>query len=126
MQRWAQYINEDNLDIALNEWAEALINIPPEAIKEAINYCRDNLEWPPSIAEFRKYCQKYQGLPTIDEVLKQSIERNFYQPIVKIIFDKIGSWAFSHDSEKELRKKIENELFEISNQKQWMLLENKH
>lgn len=122
-QRWATFINETNFDIALFEWSEGLNGITRKAIKEALSYCRDNLEWPPSIAEFRRICLQSQGLPSTYEIMQLAIQRDFNQPIVKHIFDKIGSWAFSHDSESELNKKIEKELNNLSKNNKLFLIE---
>jgi hypothetical protein len=36
------------------EWATALYGLSKEQIKQAIDICKLNLAWPPSIAEFRQ------------------------------------------------------------------------
>ena len=43
-----------NYELAIREWQQALGDLKPAQIRTAIDYCRDNLQWPPSIAEFRK------------------------------------------------------------------------
>lgn len=65
-----------------------------------------NMKWPPSICEFLEICEQKSGMPTVEEVIQLAIRREFSHPLVKSIFDKIGSWAFQHDAEKDLRKKV--------------------
>lgn len=46
------------MDLARREWAEGLEDLSEEAMGRATQYCRDNLDWPPSIAEFRRAAQE--------------------------------------------------------------------
>lgn len=56
--KWANVIpNEDYLNAAKMEWGEALHDLTGEEIAKGIEYSRANLEWPPSIAEFRLICK---------------------------------------------------------------------
>lgn len=91
-----------------DEWAEGLDGIDPYSIKEALSHCRIKLEWPPSIAEFRKICAKICGYPSIEQSLQAAIRREFNHPIVAIAYDNIGAWAMKHDKEEILRKKFSN------------------
>lgn len=114
LQKWySNFLNERETIECAKNWQEALDGMPANAIKEAISYCRDNLEWPPSIAEFRRLCLK-QYLPSVDETIQKAIRRDFNNPIIHSIYLKIGSWDFSHDSEKVLKRKVKNELNNLS------------
>jgi hypothetical protein len=45
------------MQTAKAQWMEALQEFTAFQITSALDYCRDNLEWPPSIAEFRNLCK---------------------------------------------------------------------
>lgn len=104
--KWTSGLQDnESFLIALSEWKEGLRGIKSESMKLAISHCRNMLEWPPSIAEFRKLCLRADGFPSLDEIMQQGIRRNFHHPVVKIIFNKIER-AFKEDSEADLRRKI--------------------
>ena len=81
--------------------------IPQDIIEKAIKYCKMTFEWPPSIAEFISICEKESGMPSCDDVYQMALRHEFNHPMVKLVFESIGSWNFRNDSEKELRKKVE-------------------
>jgi hypothetical protein len=88
------------------EWHEGLIDINPKNLKDAISYCRNELEWSPSIAKFRKICQQIEGIPSPEECMQAAIRRDFYHPLIQKIFDKVTSWNMGRDSESDLLKKF--------------------
>lgn len=93
--------------MGLNLWAQSLAGIEVNVIKKALDFCRMNLEWPPSIAEFINICEEIVGIPSMDEVIRLCVARDFSHPLVKMVFDLIGSWSFSNDRERDLRQKVE-------------------
>ncbi len=105
--------DQESFAICLGEWMEGLQGIRPESMKDAIDHCRNCLDWPPSIAEFRKLCFQVAGFPSVKEIMDQGIRRNFENPVVKIIFDHLSA-AFRSDSEDSLRKKISDCLNDIN------------
>ena len=121
--KWTSAIAPEYLEIAISEWNEGLNEIPMAAIKEALAYCRINLEWPPSIAEFRNYCKKALGFPSVDEVIQLAIRGDFSNPFVKKLYDSIGSWSFRNDTVKELTKKI-NDIYQDCGNNQMLDLKN--
>src|SRR2546427_11615711 len=86
------YSTPEFIQVWWEEWSEGMAGIDPNHIKEGLSYCRLNLEWPPSIAEFRRICEKASGIPSADESLKLAIRREFNHPVIKLAFDKVGSW----------------------------------
>lgn len=44
------------IDAMADEWAEGLKRLTGEDIKRGIDHCRQEMPWPPAIAEFRKAC----------------------------------------------------------------------
>ena len=57
-RKWLdQYPNNTLTDLVRDEWAHGLDGIPVEHISRGLRVCRDEMQWPPSIAEFRDACQ---------------------------------------------------------------------
>jgi hypothetical protein len=105
------YHDEEFKDIWYSEWVSGLAGIDVSFIKDALDYCKLNLEWAPSLAEFRRICEKASGFPDPSEIMKAAIRGDFYHPIIKLIYDKIGSWEMKRATEKDLIKCI-NAIYE--------------
>lgn len=106
------YHTEEFISVWYQEWAEGLEGIKAEHIKKALDYCKMNLDWPPSIAEFRRYCEKVMGLPTLEEALQKAIRRDFSHPVIAITYEKIGSWNMTHAKEEVLIAKFKTAFHE--------------
>ena len=53
MDKWDRcFHSEEELAASKFEWSEGLAGMDGDAIKRAIEHCRLNIKWPPSIAEF--------------------------------------------------------------------------
>lgn len=99
--------DDESITIWCEEWSLGLQGIDPNHIRPAIDYCRANLKWPPSIAEFREICDKCSGALDAKTIMDLAIRRDFTNPIVERIFKIIGSWDFQHDKEKDLLAKVQ-------------------
>jgi hypothetical protein len=51
---------EQLMELSMNEWAQGLSGLSGDDVKRALDHCRDNLAWPPSIAEFRQIAKDYR------------------------------------------------------------------
>ena len=110
--KWAsQFPNEKLLKIAKHEWGTALYGFGADHIKVAIESCKKNSEWPPSIAEFVSICESQAGIPDCDKAFELAIRREFVHPVIEKAFNQIGSWDFSRQSEKNLRPRF-NEAYQ--------------
>lgn len=98
----ARFIDEKYIQIWIADWCDGLNGIDVLTIKNAIDQCKINLEWPPTLAEFLKICEQSLNIPGPEECIKLAIRREFNHPMVKLIFDKIGSWDLSHSNERDL------------------------
>ena len=56
--KWLKCMTPDVIEGAKTDWQQALTGIDPSRIRGAIEEARNTLEWPPSIAEFLKLCNK--------------------------------------------------------------------
>ncbi len=88
-------------------WADHLKEFEFEVIQKALHKVATKFpDWPPTLGQMVKLCREELGLPNQDEVLKRLIDRNLSHPLVKSCYEKIGSWALSHDSDSLLRTKL--------------------
>lgn len=109
LKKWTDnFSSQEVIDIAIEQWRKALAGVKSEHIEKAIEHCRDNLIWPPSIAEFLTFCEREEGIPNEDDAFKQAIRREYTHEIVRIIVFDIGSWSMQNDIEKVLRKKFKD------------------
>jgi len=108
--------NDQFVQLWWEEWSEGMAGIDPAHIKEALSYCRLNLEWPPSIAEFRRLCESASGVPSVAQCLQAAIRRDFNHPVIKIAYDKVGSWAMKNDREADLKPKFQAAYTEALNE----------
>lgn len=107
LRKWTDNFTTSEIALlALEQWKKGLAGINDESIEKALDYCRINLEWPPSIAEFIRYCERADGVPSLEECFTKAVRKEMTHPIIVMVYDKIGSWAMSRDSEVELRKKF--------------------
>lgn len=108
---WGHKFTKDfDSEIAINawyeDWAEIFIGQSNDSIKSALQYCKQNLTWPPSIAEFISFCEKASGTPDCDEALRLALKHDLSHPLVKAVCDKVGSFALRNDKEEILSKKF--------------------
>lgn len=97
---------DDLIKLWCSDWKKGIYGIDELTLKKSIDYCLMNLEWPPSIAEFRRICEEVSGILSVQQIIKLCIARDLTHPLVLSIFESVGSWAFSHDKEADLHKKV--------------------
>lgn len=105
-EKWTRNFDDDSIQAALHEWSVAFFGRSKETIDKAMDFCKMNLEWPPSIAEFIGICEQASGMPSLEESFAAAIRRDFYHPVIQTVYDKVGSWAMRSDSEVTLRIKF--------------------
>ena len=70
--KWnSQFTDAAIVPIIESEWANGLAGISTESIRRGINASRDSLEWPPSIAEFKRICL---GIPDKQSVIAMVVK----------------------------------------------------
>lgn len=88
------------------DWESGLKGIDSNVIMRALDKCRLTMDWPPVLSEFLRMCDQQSGLPGIDEAYQLAFAHNFSNPLVETAFKQIISWDWTHDSERDLRKKF--------------------
>jgi len=123
------YHDEDFNSLWENEWCCGLEDVKVNTIKEALDYCRKNLEWPPSISEFIKICESYAGVPSLSDCVKAAMRREFNHPLALMCYQSVGNWAMTHETEKALESKFKSAYaesltkFRETQEHSWGLLE---
>lgn len=92
------------IEMWYEEWLDGLQGLNPSTFRDALKYCKNNLEWSPSIAEFIRICDRSLNIPSPRECMDLAIRGNFSHTIIKSIHDKIGSFDMRNLSTKELIK----------------------
>lgn len=65
-------------------------------------------DFPPTFGQFEDLCKKHSGFLQRDDAIKMLIARDFSHPIVKIMYDKIGSWTLTNGKETEVQAKAKD------------------
>lgn len=107
--------DEDFKSLWATEWSSGLSEIDPNSVKDALEHCKKNLEWPPSIAEFIRICDSFSGIPGLEESMNLASSRDFTHPVVLMAYERVGSWAMKNDSVKELKPKFQAAYLEAIN-----------
>jgi hypothetical protein len=55
-ERWTKNINDGLIDHAIHVWGRAISDLPKEKILAGLRHCISTLDYPPSIAQFRRSC----------------------------------------------------------------------
>jgi hypothetical protein len=76
LNKWAsQFHTSDDVDIARAEWSEGLAGMTGEEIKKALDKCRKEFVWAPSIAEFRSAGLGGSNLPEQNTAAYRAFKR---------------------------------------------------
>lgn len=58
MHKWTSlFTTNEDYEIFKDEWGRGLAELTGEEIKKGIDHCRNNLEWPPTLMEFKNMCR---------------------------------------------------------------------
>jgi hypothetical protein len=92
-----------------DDWFEELskfsIDIVRKAFKEALLLYTN---FPPTQPQLIDLCLKASGVPDVNVVIRMMIAKDFSHPVVKLVYDKIGSWKLANGTEKEITTKASN------------------
>ncbi len=62
-------------------------------------------DFPPTFGQFEDLCKKHSGFLQRDDAIRMMINRDFSHPIVKMMYERIGSWALTNGKETEIQTK---------------------
>jgi hypothetical protein len=92
-----------------DDWLEELsaftVRDAVAAIKKALVIYKD---YPPTQGQLIDLCLKESGVPSEDEIINMLINRQFDHPMVKLVYDKIGSWQLKNGTSEAIRNKTKS------------------
>jgi hypothetical protein len=110
------YHDDDFRSLWAAEWSTGLAGINPTLIKGALETCKLTLEWPPSLAEFRRICEQADGVPSCTQALEAAVGGKFDHPVTFLAYSKVGSWSMKNDKASLLGGKFQVAYIEALNE----------
>lgn len=114
----------------MEDWLEELRCFSLDVLRLAFKKSLIEFEQaPPTLSQLVHLCIQESGAPDVQEVIRLMIDREFSHPLVKMVYDKIGSWTLSNGKEDEIQRKAKEyydealSSFHIEPQKEWAKLE---
>lgn len=108
--KWeAQFSGDKHKQHVKMEWASGLAGLDKFQIGFGIEQVKKHCtEFLVSIPEFRAACFGKYVMPTVDDAYIAAVRADFSNPVVKLVYNEIGSWNFSNWSERDVRKKFDH------------------
>lgn len=122
---------ESDWNDAVYTWLDALKDFHIMDLRKA--YSHSLLvykDFPPTLGQLLNLCLKESGVPRANDLMRLLVNKDFSHPIVKLMYDKIGSWKLANGTEKELCQKVsehyDNAVIEFKNNPEvsWQKLES--
>lgn len=93
-----------------DDWLEELqqfdLGVLREGVSVALATCK---EYPPTLGQLIDLCLKASGVPEPSQLIRMMTAKDFSHPVVKMVYDKIGSWKLSNGSEKEIAQLVRDQ-----------------
>lgn len=109
-QLWTSRARADeDWEFIIEDWFDELcsfdLNTISQAVREALIQYK---EYPPTLGQLVDLCLKATGVPSEDQVISLMVKREFNHPVVKLVYDKIGSWQLNNGKTEEIRAKVKS------------------
>jgi hypothetical protein len=89
-----------------DDWLEELSQFSFAHIKIAVKRALAiHVEFPPTLGQLVQYCLKESGTPDVSDVIKLMVSRKFNHPVVKMVYDKLGSWLLANGTASDVQAK---------------------
>jgi len=123
--------SDEEWNWVMEDWFEELSKFSLEQVRAAVNKSLSEFtKAPPTLPELIQLCMKESGVPEPHEVIQLMIAKDFSHPLVKMIYDKIGSWTLANGKKEEIERKVKEYYssaksdFYVEPQKAWAQLED--
>jgi hypothetical protein len=120
---------DDDWEFIIDDWYTELSKFPLSAVNSAVeDVLTVYKDYPPTLGQLVDLCLKESGVPSEDQIIKCMINRDFNHPMVKMIYDKIGSWALSNDKAESIKSKTKSlysdclNKFRTNQEQSWLML----
>lgn len=122
---------DEDWEYIMDDWLIELSKFSIEQVRAAVNKTLTEFkEFPPTLGQLVDLCMKESGVPCQQEVIRLMVARDFTHPLVKMVYDKIGSWALTNGKTDEIERKVKEHYsearsnFYVEPQKAWLALES--
>lgn len=105
---WTSRANSDEeWEFIMEDWLEELSKFTIEQVRAAVNKTlAEFTTFPPTLGQLVELCMKESGVPEPHEVIRLMVAREFSHPLVKMIYDKVGSWTLTNGKSEEIERKV--------------------
>lgn len=125
--------SDEQWEFIIDDWREELEKFHIDAVRAAFNKTLSTYkEFPPTLGQVVDLCMKESGVPSVQEVIRLMVARDFSHPLVKMVYDKMGSWTLTNGKEEDIHRKAKEHYaearadFHTEPAKQWARLEEYH
>lgn len=121
---------DEDWEFIIEDWFDELSKFTIDQVRAAVNKTLSIYkEYPPTLGQLVDLCMKESGVPSVQEVIRLMVARDFSHPLVKMVYEKIGSWTLSNGKEDDLQRKAKEHYtealanFHVEPKKAWAKLE---
>jgi hypothetical protein len=114
----------------VNVWLEGLKGFDVEVLRRGVSQAFiAHKNFPPTLGQLVDVCLHLSGIPSESMLIEAMVRRDFNHPLIKAVYDRIGSWALSHDKPEETIRKVRAVYSEVLNgymehpKESWLALE---
>lgn len=122
---------DEDWEFIMEDWLIELSKFTIDQVRSAVNKTLTEFkEFPPTLGQLVDLCMKESGVPSQQEVIRSMVARDFSHPLVKMVYDKIGSWTLTNGKSDEIERKVKEHYsearssFYVEPQKAWSALES--
>ena len=121
---------DEDWEFIMLDWLDELSKFSFDQVRAAVNKTLTEFkEYPPTLGQLADLCLRESGVPNPSELMRDMVVRDFNHPMVKMMYDKIGSWTLVNGKEEDISRKVKEYYpsvcseFHTEPQKAWALLE---
>jgi len=128
---WTSRANcDEDWEFIMEDWLHELSKFTIEQVRSAVNKTlSEYVSYPPTLGQLVELCMKESGVPETHDVMRLMTARDFSHPLVKMIYDKIGSWMLTNGKTEDIERKVKEHYqgarseFYVNPEKSWSMLE---
>lgn len=101
---WTTRLGEDgDWNACVVDWLEELSRFTLDEVRQGVSVALGiHKDYPPTLGQLIDLCLKASGVPEQSQVIRMMTAKDFSHPVVKMVYDKIGSWKLANGSEKDI------------------------
>ena len=100
---------DEDWEFIIEDWLEELSAFSFDQLRLAVkNTFSIYKEYPPTLSQLVDQCLKASGVPDIVTVSRMIANKDFSHPLVKAVYDQIGSWKCANGTEKEINAQVKS------------------